>query len=51
AGGNPNREEAATALVLLGFPKAAVEKVLDRLVKEGKDSSLEDLIKQALKIL
>lgn len=51
AGGNPNREEAATALVLLGFPKAAVEKVLDKLVKEGKDASLEDLIKQALKML
>ena len=51
AGGNPNREEAATALVLLGFPKSAVEKVLDKLVKEGKDASLEDLIKQALKLL
>ena len=50
-GSNPNREEAATALVLLGFPKAAVEKVLDKLVKEGKDASLEDLIKQALKML
>ena len=33
AQGNPNREEAATALVLLGFPKSAVEKVLDKLVK------------------
>ena len=51
AAGNPNREEAATALVLLGFPKAAVEKVLDRLVKDNKDASLEDLIKQALKML
>ena len=50
-GSNPSREEAATALVLLGFPKAAVEKVLDKLVKEGKDASLEDLIKQALKML
>ena len=51
AAGNPNREEAATALVLLGFPKAAVEKVLDKLVKDNKDASLEDLIKQALKML
>ena len=49
--GNPNREEAATALVLLGFPKAAVEKVLDKLVKDHKDASLEELIKQALKML
>ena len=51
AQGNPNREEAATALVLLGFPKAAVEKTLDKLVKDNKDASLEDLIKQALKML
>jgi len=51
AQGNPNREEAATALVLLGFPKAAVEKTLDKLVKDDKDASLEDLIKQALKML
>ena len=49
--GNPNREEAATALVLLGFPKAAVEKTPDKLVKDNKDASLEDLIKQALKML
>ena len=49
--GNPNREEAATALVLLGFPKAAVEKVLDKLVKDKKEASLEELIKQALKML
>ena len=51
AQGNPNREEAATALVLLGFPKAAVEKVLDKIVKDNKDASLEELIKQALKML
>ena len=51
AQGNPYREEAATALVLLGFPKAAVEKTLDKLVKDNKDASLEDLIKQALKML
>ena len=51
AQGNPNREEAATALVLLGFPKAAVEKTLDKLVKDNNDASFEDLIKQALKML
>lgn len=51
AQGNPNRDEAATALVLLGFPKAAVEKVLDKIVKDKKDASLEELIKQALKML
>jgi len=51
AQGNPNREEAATALVLLGFPKAAVEKTLDKILKDDKDAPLESLIKQALKML
>lgn len=51
AQGNTNRQEASTALVLLGFPKSAVEKVLDKLTRENKDASLEDLIKQALKLL
>lgn len=51
AQGNPNRNEAATALVLLGFPKAAVEKTLDKILKDDKDAPLESLIKQALKML
>ena len=45
------REEALSALTLLGFAKPAVEKTLDKLLKEQPDYSLEDLIKRALKQL
>ena len=45
------REEALSALTLLGFAKPAVEKTLDKLLKEQPDCSLEDLIKRALKLL
>ena len=45
------REEALSALTLLGFAKPAVEKTLDKLLKEQPDCSLEDLIKRALKQL
>lgn len=48
---NTIRDEAFTALVMLGFPKNAVGKVLDSLVKEEKELSVEQLIKKALKIL
>ena len=43
--------EASSALQLLGFAKANVEKVLGRLYKEDPSGSLEDLIKRALKLL
>lgn len=45
------RQEAATALVLLGFTKPNVEKALDKLLKENPSITLEELIKQALKLL
>lgn len=50
---NRLREEAFTALVTLGFPRAAVEKVLDKIQRSypEKTGSLEDLIKQALREL
>ena len=48
---SPVREEALSALTLLGFPKAAVEKTLDKLLKESPDCSLEELIKKALKLM
>ena len=53
AGGGASavREEAQSALTLLGFAKPAVEKTLDKLLKETPDASLEDLIKRALKLL
>ena len=48
---SPAKAEAASALILLGFNKAAVEKVLDGITKEFPASSLEDLIKIGLKRL
>ena len=43
-----NKEEALSALVMLGFPKATADKVLQSL---DASLSVEDLIKQALKRL
>jgi len=37
--------------VMLGFAKGAVGKVLDRIIREEKPGSVEDLIKLALKNL
>ncbi len=44
-------EEATTALVTLGFTKANVTKVMNILLKEKPDASLEELIKLGLKKL
>jgi len=48
---NTIRDEAFTALVMLGFPKNAVAKALDKLLKDEKEPGVEQLIKGALKIL
>ena len=45
------RDEAAGALVLLGFSKPNVEKALDMVLKQTPDATLEILIKNSLKIL
>ena len=45
------REEALSALVMLGFGKPAVEKMLNVLLRENSDYEVEDLIKIALKRL
>ena len=44
-------EEATTALVLLGFTKANVQKVVSSILKDSPDISIESLIKTALKKL
>jgi len=49
--GNTIKEEAFTALVMLGFPKNSVNKTLDKLWREDRDLTVEQLIKRALKIL
>ena len=44
-------QEATTALVLLGFTKANVNKAVSAVLKENPDASLESIIKLALKKL
>ncbi len=46
---NTKRDEALSALVMLGFAKSAVSKVLDKITKDEKNLTVEDLIKRALK--
>jgi holliday junction DNA helicase RuvA len=48
---NTNRDEALSALVMLGFAKSAVSKVLDKIAREEKTLTVEDMIKRALKNL
>lgn len=48
---NTKKEEALSALVMLGFARSAVIKVIDRLLSEDKSLSVEELIKKALKNL
>lgn len=49
--GNTNKEEALSALEVLGFARKAAEKVLDKIVRETPNASVEQLIKEALKNL
>lgn len=49
---NTKRDEALSGLVILGFPKIPAEKALNKIIEaEGTALSVEQLIKQALKIL
>jgi holliday junction DNA helicase RuvA len=48
---NTNRDEALSALEVLGFVRKASEKVIDKIVKDNPDASVETIIKQALKSL
>lgn len=36
---------------MLGFAKPAIEKVLDKILKEQPDCTVEELIKKALKMM
>jgi Holliday junction DNA helicase RuvA len=45
------KQEAVSALVMLGFAAAASGKVVDKILKATPDSSVEQVIKQALKML
>jgi Holliday junction DNA helicase RuvA len=48
---NTIKEEALSALGMLGFPKNKVDKVINNILKENKDLRVEGLIKEALKRL
>ena len=48
---NTNKNEALSALDVLGFNAKQSERVVDKILKESSDLSVENLIKQALKNL
>lgn len=48
---NTNRDEALSALEVLGFARKSAEKVVDKIVKEDTNASVETIIKLALKNL
>lgn len=46
---NTIREEALSALVMLGFAKNSAQKTIDSILKKGEHFSVEELIKEALR--
>ncbi len=48
---NTNRDEALSALEVLGFVRKTSERVVEKIIKDVPDSSVEYIIKQALKNL
>jgi Holliday junction DNA helicase RuvA len=49
--GNTFKEEALSALLALGFARAAAEKAIDQAADTGDSTGVEGLIKKALKLL
>lgn len=48
---NTNRDEALSALEVLGFVRKSSEKIIEKIIKEDPEASVESIIKKALKIL
>ena len=48
---NTTRDGALSALMVLGFSKANIEKILDKLMKQMDNPAVEDLIKESLRLL
>jgi len=48
---NTIREEALSALVMLGFARAASQKAIDKILSAQPDARVEQVIKQALKMM
>ena len=51
SGNNTNKDEALSALEVLGFNKKLAEKVVDKILVQDSDATVESIIKQALKNL
>lgn len=50
-GYNTLKEEALSALMVLGFNRTSVEKILDKLLSQMEQPNVEQLIKEALRLL
>jgi len=48
---NTNRDEALSALEVLGFVRKTSEKIVDKVINQNPDATVEIIIKQALKNL
>ena len=48
---NTNKEEALSALEVLGFTKKQSERVVDRIISDHSEANIETIIKEALKKL
>ena len=51
SGYNTLKEEALSALMVLGFNRTSVEKILDKLLSQMENPNVEQLIKEALRLL
>lgn len=50
-GYNTLKEESLSALMVLGFNRSSVEKILDKLISQMENPNVEQLIKEALRLL
>lgn len=48
---NTSKQETLSALIVLGFNKMQIEKVLNKIISENPNLSAEEMIRQALKML
>ncbi|MDM8003128.1 MAG: Holliday junction branch migration protein RuvA [Bacteroidota bacterium] len=48
---NTSREEALSALVMLGFARSSASKVIDNILRENRKLQVEEIVRKALKLL
>ena len=51
AGDNTRKKEALSALEILGFSRKQSEKVVEKIISSGNGAQVDEVIKQALKLL